>query len=96
MYREELRDTSLRAAFACVVQLQADERTRNRIMSGGELVTTFQGIANTVYDANARYANEMDPSPYVHCGCEYHGDREGCDVTCSTQCTCRFVVIRVN
>ncbi len=93
MTENPLRDTSLRAAFACVDQVRADAHAAGRVPSGVEMLTVFKTIADAVYDANVRYANPTT-QPVVMCGCDYHGDRAACDVRCD--CSCRFIVIRVD
>jgi len=93
MTENPLRDTSLRAAFACVELLRTEAYAEGRVPSGIEMLKVFKTITDAVYDANLRYA---DPTmqPPVMCGCDYHGDRAACNFACV--CSCRFVVLRVD
>lgn len=37
---------------------------------------------------------QEEPGEYVHCGCDHHGDREGCEPRCECRCEWKVEKIR--
>jgi len=43
------------------------------------------GWVEQVHTAGSVY----EPPEYEHCGCDFHGDHEGCDITCAARGVCQ-------